>query len=718
MAKPVIKEIADVSYFTNCRGSDFLPSYPSVWNKSGGIPTMFHPFAGAPESMDSNVMYFAGTTRTSLWTHFNRSDVLNQMTLLKNTGFNLLRIPLDFYCWSALGSTFLTNAQYIASKAVDLKLYIQWVLFEGDTQEDVSGIDSLGRRHQIGGKDPETLPQAISKGLHYWQRCPTVYNSQLMTRHPSSLANVGNSYLSSVIGALSSYSSTLAWEVMANVYFDSSANPADVSGYAFLTSAITKVKSLKPSRQKVTASYKYLTTIPTSPYYSLNLLKTLSSLDFVCYKASHTTEVDRNITYANAISSILISKKPIMAVDVGLPSHFNFLSDEIYEFDKLQIGWITDALIDNNYSVKSNNNSRGLIYPDGSVRNYVDASAIKNKFCKDNNIVGSAKKLQLSRIPKQKTNFEENTLAQTVYSTNFTKMSQWGDVGQNLWNDVKSYISSIPDYSGISSKYAPYDSSIYSKSNGWELANTELSFSRNNFSNFFEYIIRDILDFPLEAYQDEIERDKKAFKRINTLERLQRSLPITLSGPLYRTQYDPSFIASSTQKGILDAYQYFKPLKYGGQESIPYIGTPRYFSSLNKYESDPTKSTLYSEPLGNCQKPIGFFNNYTASGSCFYKSAVTTNKQTPQDVINKIDWAVYDDLITTWLKYILEAYEELFQMYTTLNFASGEEEESGTAIRNILGLTTPFITNTKYTTFYNNMPNLKEIANQIIAGEV
>lgn len=710
--KPVIKEIANISYFTNCRGSDFLPSYPSVWDKSGNIPTMYYPFVGSPESMDSNVMYFAGTTRTSLWTHFNRSDAINQMVTLKNSGFNLLRIPLDFYCWSALGSNFLENARYLAARASDLRMYIQWVLFEGDTQDDVSGIDSLNRKHEIGGKDPETLAQAISKGLHYSQRCPTVYNSQLMTRHPSSLANVGNLYLSSVIGALSSYSSTLSWEVMSNVYFDSSANPADVSGYAFLTSAITKVKSLKTSKQKVTATYKYLTTIPTSPYYSLNLIKTLSSLDFVCYKASHITEVDRYITYANALSSIVYSKKPVLAVDIGLPSHFNYLEDELDDFYKFKIGWITDGLIDHNFSIKANNNNRGLIFADGTSRRYTDLSSVNDKMCKDLNIVGRAKKEQLRYIPQKKTNYQPSTLQNTNYSnTNFTRLSQWGDVGENIWNKLKDYILTIPEYKSISNKFAPLDSNAYSKSNGWELANENLRFSRSNFSKFFFTVISDVVTYPLNLFTDELERDKAAFKRIHTFDRLQKSLPITLSSSIYRTNYDPSFIASSTQQGLLNSYNYFKPISQGGMQSIPYIGTPRYFSALNSYNSN--FSSMYSEPLENCQKPIGFFNNYTASGSCFYKEAIITDKKQIQNVLNKIDWEQYDNVLKVWLGYIISAYEELFQKKATTDFGQLEQY-----IRTYLGLPLNYIENTKYIVFSRDILNIQAQIEELLAGEV
>lgn len=709
---PVYGEIPDISYFVNCRGADFIPSYQSVWDKSGGIPTMYHPFVGSPSSYTSDVMYFAGSTRTSMWTHFNQNEVSSQIISLKRCGINLLRVPLDFYCWSALGSRFLNNAKYIANIATQYNMYVQWVLFECDTQDDVSGLDSSNRLHLIGGKDPETIPQAISKGLHYWQRCPTVYNSQLMTRHPSSLVSVGNNYLSSVIYNLSGYESTFSWEVMANVYFDSTKNPADVSAYNFLTSAISRVKSLKPTSQKVTASYKYLTTIPASPYYSLSLLRSLTSLDFVCYKASHITEVDRYMTWANALSSVVSSKKPILAMDVGLPTHFNFLQDELSDFYKLRLGWITDGVIDHNFSVKQNNNSKGLIFSDGQTRLRNDASAICEVMCNYLNLDPDTREKIFSNIPTQKTDYKVLSLQTSSYSFNdFTRLSQWGDVGELLWSRLKDYILNIPDYKYISSKYAPLDSETTSKLSGWELTNQSVRFSRSNFSTFFKSIISDFLLLPLATISNPISRDMAVFKRIHTLERLQKSLPITLSSTLYQTNYDPSFISYTTQQGLLDSYKYFKPISEGGLESIPYIGTPRYFSSLQVYSNN--LSSMYTEPLENCQKPIGFFNNYTNSGSCFYVTGVSviTDKKSVQDVISKIDWAAYDNILKVWLAYIISAYEELFQM----DAFSEIQSPYNTILKTILNVPVR-PNNLRYKNFSQNILNIKAQIEDALAG--
>jgi hypothetical protein len=147
-------------------------------------------------------------------------------------------------------------------------------------------------------------------------------------------------------------------------------------------------------------------------------------------------------------------------------------------------------------------------------------------------------------------------------------------------------------------------------------------------------------------------------------------------------------------------------------ESIPYIGTPRYFSSLNTYNSN--FSSLYAEPLENCQKPIGFFNNYTASGSCFYVTGttVTTNKKAIQNVINKIDWIAYDNILKVWLAYLIKAYEELFQMKATTKFGVFES-----LIRtSLLGLPSTYTENTRYQIFSRDILNIKAQVEDALAG--
>lgn len=246
-------------FFYNCRGADFFPSYGSVWDKSGGLPSVSRNlFHGLTQSMESDSLIFNGSTRISTWAHYNKIEVAKQMVSLKGIGINLLRIHLDLYCWLALGQKFIDRIRDMAAIATTNHMYIQWVLFDSYTKDDTPGISNSNKLHSIGGTDPASLSQAMDNGLANYQRCPTVFNHQLMTRDPSSMSPSGDAYIVAVASALSGSPATLTWEVMANIEFNSLLNPSDSKGYEFVLAVINKLRTVIPANQKITASFNNL----------------------------------------------------------------------------------------------------------------------------------------------------------------------------------------------------------------------------------------------------------------------------------------------------------------------------------------------------------------------------------------------------------------------------------------------------------------------------
>lgn len=968
--------MSDRHYFINCRGADFFPSYESVWEKSGHIPTITRNyFNGRTTSMNPDGLMYNGSTRISTWLHFNESEVSEQVKMLKTTGINLLRIHLDLYAWAGLGVEFLKRAKTMARIAQDNKMYIQWVLFEADTPDDIPGIDLKGRKHEIGGQDPNNLDEALAEGLHHYQRCPTVYNDHFLTRHPSSMEVSGNKYFEEVIGALSGFKSTLSWEVMSNVEFNSLVNPADVSAYHFVASAIDKANSLVPNNQKVTASFKkvkldspevapdqqypvdlflligdslaegtayvaeatgvnsywtnlwgyqtscfvfqpsasrwsieapqqfanvpavgsrsltgvprfegfvteennsptrgfrgvgfgyevlflrnmrdyynrnvfivklakggawpasgpvgtimggdmifpntyldfdtynaqfypqvinwltsaidlldsnygkgrtvfrggiislgtnspqvtgvesidqcltrvdanykrlvtgirgllksrkvgsdnskFVAMIPDSryqgtPYFSgirnvvsglsrwdsniitydppsaivnfigtsrdplqpdythynssatlylasniANFLKATpieynipykvssiyDKLDFICYKGSNGGFIDRIVSYVDALSAAVTLSKPLMVVDATLASKLNHLHTEISSFSSLQVGFITDGIIDRNISNKPNNNSRGIFYSDGEVRDkrYSDALMIKAK--SDLEKIGinfnSNKKLNsVLESKKEKTSYELNTLQSSNFDSNvMTRWSQFGTEGPEFWNYMKYLFYVLPElntldynlntlvqiyyaaktYEPISTKYAPYGSNAYSKSLGYDISDKNLYLDKNDINlaqnsllkivldvffdtanpSFYFYSLNDStrsvgpygnllafssLNFRNDRVGDYL-RDKLCTFKINLLEQLQRALPVSAFNDNIDEQNYPSQIIPQAQiNSLLNSYAPFSPLsryKTTTSSIIPTVGNPKLLSG--------TQYLGYTDPNG------------------------------------------------------------------------------------------------------------------------
>jgi hypothetical protein len=1040
--------MSDRHYFINCRGADFFPTYESTWEKSGHIPTTVRNlFQGLTSSMDSAALMFNGSTRISTWVHFNEKEVSDQIRLLKSAGINLLRIHLDLYCWASMGDKFIQRIKTMGRLAQDNKMYVQWVLFEADTPDDFPGKDTKGRYHEIGGYDPQNLEDAMINGLHHYQRCPTVYNDHFLTRHPSSMVVSGNTYIEDVVEALSGYKSTLTWEVMANVGFDSVLNPADVSAYNFLASAISKTNSLIPAHQNVTTSFKKVSvpvtatlspidlyfiigdehargggnilqvtgmgytagavedvyifqpsasfwsrdatgqfqnisvigdrttlTVPkfeqliveenTSPvlgirgvgfgteilfgkdlktfhgrpafivkmgkdgaapastpltyasvadpyiyatsindwdtyndkiyykfinwlgssidvlekqygknrivfragliflgtnnpdtggesvpqicervgknyrrliegirnyfkvrkigsensrmitvlpdsryagnYYSgirnyisalgsyvpsvstlgdpdpniltydppssivtfkgggdninysssslmyiasstANLIKALpvqgistypissiyNQLDYICYKGSNGGFIDRLVNYLDALSACVSVNKPLMVIDATLASKLNHLHTEVSSFSSLQVGFITDSMIDRNISIKPNNLSRGIFYADGTARDarYVSAlqlKALSDLKSLDPNTYGR-KKIQSVLFPNtitEKTNYELNTLANATYSaSSMTRLSQWGTEGEDFFEYMQTMFYALPHlnsidtsfnpYPGtplpIGTKYAPFGNSDYAKSLGYDISNKNYYIDKNDITknNSSEFLIsidkyfntghasfsnyaldNTVFSFLnsvyLSARPGDYLRDKLCYFKINLLEELQRALPISSFNDSINPVTYPTIVSGINLQNLLKSYEPFAPqsnIKSSVSSVNPIIGTPKYLSGTQYYGYTQPYSVAsqYIRPfladLSSCQKPACYYLRGPGflSGSCYYKAGASVDPEvsSTQNVLDKIDWAKYDTAIFNWYAQIKNCWALITSEYpaylTTLN---------------------------------------------------
>jgi hypothetical protein len=412
--------------------------------------------------MESNELKFAGATRIATWAHFNESDIKKQIGYLKGVGVNLLRVHLDLYCWAAMKTKFLQRVKRFARIAQDNKIYIQWVMFDADTPGDVSGVDQSSRSHEIGGLDPSSLSGAMVSGLQRYQRCPTVYASSLITRAPSSMTVSGNSYFEDVVRTVSSFQSTLAWEAMANVDFNAAKNPADISGYAFVTSAVNKLRSIVPSTQKITASFKYLTgdrgTLVPNPRFSVDKIKICELLDFICYNAEEAVgPFKKHFNYLQALRAASLVNKMLLVVNAGDWGSLNSLESDIYDFSGFGIGFVADAMIDRNTSCKPKNNTKGIFFQDGSVRNSLDTNYLLGKSRDDLKLTRQSNRKLYDKyfinaiVPKDlalATDVSGLQFASYVSST-FTRFSQFGLGGSAQWSATRTDYLNKPENKSI-----------------------------------------------------------------------------------------------------------------------------------------------------------------------------------------------------------------------------------------------------------------------------
>jgi hypothetical protein len=287
--------------------------------------------------MNPDELKFNGSTRVATWLHFNEKDIKKQLNYLKGVGVNLIRVQLDMFAWAALGAEkFKKKIKTLTRLANDKKIYIQWVLFEAETPDDPTG--------QL---DPSSLNDAIVSGLWRYQRCPTISNFSGVTRHPSTMVVSGNQYIQDCVAAASQYKATVSWEIMSNVDFDKNLNPADVSAYTFLASGVSKLKSIIPSTQKVTASFKYLAGDRKNPKYSKEKLNFCQTLDYVCYNLNNSIgPFKKYYNYIQALTLAAKIQKPLLVVNAGDWAYLNSLYSDIADTKDLNLGFIADGIIE------------------------------------------------------------------------------------------------------------------------------------------------------------------------------------------------------------------------------------------------------------------------------------------------------------------------------------------------------------------------------------
>lgn len=666
--------MSDTKYFVNCRGATLNPTYASEWEKSGNFPRITSPFIPYSKILANDVMYFCGATKTANWIHFDSEDIRKQITYLRSIGVNLIRVYSDPYCWAAQGSGYLDKIDLIASICEEKKIYTQWVLFDGYTHDDVSG-----NGFEYGGYDPSTIPQAISWGLKRWQRCPTIYQHSLMTRHPSSMVTSGNNYFNDMVGTLSSYTSTKVWEVMSDVNILSN----ETSGYNFLTSAINKLRSIIPASQKITFSVKNLnnfsSTISPGVYpdiYVSAISKTLAPLvDHVCYIDNGSTYLGKAWKYLNALEFSLGTGKPIMVID-SFDKNLDSTSDNISYWSALDIGFITEGMIDRNFGSKPANNYKGIFFDDGQVRNLADASTIISKTLSD----GHLKKSVLNLDVQQKSSYDDLT---TKYDEDVhTRLSQFYETGENLFSSMMEAKGYFPEYSGVALGYAPIESSTKAKGNGWGIVGPRSISVLNYIPNYStkNSILQTLTNLGIElasielsaiSYADEIIRDKAAYFRINTLTKLHESLPLAIGHNYYGSNLSVTGLISQANQITLSSvgtpFLPYSNQKLNASCVTPYIGTPRYFSSMAHLDGP------YFDDLSECQKPIGFYlrGPSYASGACYYSGTVIASVTATQDVLRQLDWAKYDGSLRNWFNAIYNAYADFIvnlKAYTTANY--------------------------------------------------
>lgn len=655
--------MSDTKYFVNCRGATFNKVHATEWDESGQLPRMSTPFLPHPENLNTDIMTFAGSTKTSNWLYYNEQEAEDQIQYLKDIGINLVRIYGDMYCWASFKDKYLNSVKSLADICESKRMYTQWVLFDGYTDGDLSSTN-----HSLGYFDPSTIYEAVSWGIKRWQRCPNINSNDLSrnwdywkvyygmpTRHPSSMTVSGDAYVTDMINTVGKLEGTLVWEVMHDVNI----LPTEPNGYDFVASAIRKVNSLKKPRQKTTFSAKninasslYATGVTYSDIYNSAITEYLTPLvDFVCHINSNFTHLGLINNYITLKDFSTKTGKPVMILDsfvehLGTPY-------ELFKFSKdFNIGMTVEGLVDRSFSRKPLNSKKGIMYDDGDCRNSKDVSSIKSKTISD----GFVRKYTLSNSIDQKSDFYILENNQTYHGSSFDRYDQFDEQGHNAWRTVYQASRLIPEYKDMAVGYSPVDSFSSSKSSGWGIVGDGSDYSISGLFSSILTLSSQIYNSLLADIDLDVERDIACYKRITKLIKLTEDLNMHKGHNYYnKPNYVSSFISSSLQETLFNAASAFMPrsiTKNTDYNENPFIGTPRYLASLALTDGP------FRDPSSLLQKPICFWirPNGGTSGCCIYDPGLVGSISPTADIISLLDWAAYDTKLQSWVTALYNAY--------------------------------------------------------------
>jgi len=650
-------------YFVNCRGATFNKVHVDEWDKSGGMPRLSTPFTPYREDFNADLMTFVGSTKTSNWLHWDTTEASQQLDYLKSVGVNLIRVYGDMFYWAQRKDHYLSSVSNLAELCNDKKMYIQWVLFDGYTEGDTSSTN-----HELGYFDPSTPYECVSWGIKRWQRCPNVNKNDLHEdfnywklwygipdRTVSTMTASGDAYIADMVSSVGGYRATLSWEVMHDVNI----LPTEAEGYDFLVSAINKINYLKSRNQKTTFSSKYLNVLsstlstgdPTLPdVYNEDLIKKVVPLvDYVCELTSNFTTQGFVNSYLRLKSFSEKTGKPVLLVDsfndslITPYSLFNFSKD-------FTIGCICEGMVDRSFSRKPNNSTKGIFFDDGEVRRLKDAISLVDKASKDGIGFFSLK------TPLEKSVFD--TLQGNTTASSFERFNVFGEVGDYSWSSIYNASRSFPEYSSVPVGYLPAASSF-----DWGVVGDASSYSGSGLFDTLQGIRDSLINTPLSGFSDDVARDKFGYKILVRLIKLTQDLDLYKGHNYYNQENylysDTSgFIASSYQESVFSSASAFMPrsiTKDSDYNASPFIGTPRYFSSIASPEGRHRDNAYYfQKPICYWLRPSGF-----ASGCCFYSSPIDVNVM-DSSVVNVvdsyIDWSAYDIKLRDWADNLYNAY--------------------------------------------------------------
>lgn len=684
----------------------WMANYGSFGSSYSFLDTMQGGYNNNPlNSTAVSAFTFNGGTKTAMWYYFNENDVDSQLSYLRDSGVNSIRVFLDIFCWAGFKDTFLSRLKTFANICDKYKLRVEYTTFDGITISDDINIDIFPvinplmnyytpQKPKFFEIDKFKLNDCIIWGLLTWRSSPA--KESLLQFHPSSIQVSGNQYLKDVYSVVSSNQSTYNFDIC-NEF------PSGEDAFNFVVSATTDLRNILDStgnKHKLTLGFAAINALsgpaPLGYKFKEELEKIVPKLDFISVHPYSTLGyMHKYIEHIQTLAELSISSsKPIVGNEGVYPPLFMSLGGEVSSYTKLNFGYtFWDAMVDRPLGGEPFLKDNGLFFSDGQVRSLLELQTLRQSALDH----GFLKKKQLNYKVKEKSK-STTSYKDGGYSREFAISSIRLDANSidneviykhplgiiahtNLTNtilDSKVYLN--PLSCSASTSFTPYRGDDYSMVGQYSLA-----YKVKHFDQYLSELLTWSSLPPLSSITDVVTKNLALFERLEILNILY--LGIAPNGGYlsqygraeYNTKYDFKLVSDSNLLAASSMYDLFNNSQTGISPSMNiefkfinplsnlFICSANIQSkgysvpqTVDTYPNGITKVT--HNIVSGYDKPKCYYNTAAgASGSCYYKQgeSVGTNKFVYQNVYSKLDWAKYDQKLTDYANSLITCYNEI-----------------------------------------------------------
>lgn len=406
-------------FFTNCRGVNWMPIYPTVHNANFGVgaiagtavlnaglvaasrPTERKDFTAAPDWPFYNGTEYNG--RIAMWRFFHEEDADVEIEKLHRSGINCVRTYLSYYAWKhemdAAEGNFLSNLEKMCTLFDKHKIKVIWNFFDGVKRTEALGpanaVESIGTG-QSAVASPYKAPG--SAGYQIWDTCykpqpePGLYLSANEFADWWVSSTGGMEYVEDVVGVLSAHQSTLLYDISNEP--EGLGDLGVTSG--LIISALDYVKVLDPGQtRKTTVGFASITPWEgVQESYSIGAIAGRSTLDVLTFHPFSAFDIHMDEVLNIAGSALEDYGKPGLITECIANSEFATLTDNknkhsnddmgrVFFYGTMGYPWTSSPTRSTTIGVKVTsadgwNNIGGLLYSDGQCKSEKEMLALKD----------------------------------------------------------------------------------------------------------------------------------------------------------------------------------------------------------------------------------------------------------------------------------------------------------------------------------------------------